>query len=392
MQNVLTSQRYKKWRIAFLSTCLLLVVGYWFVTTSTVTADTWLRNKVEWPRTDFSKTTVDANEILSGGPPKDGIPAIDKPQFVTPQEANGWLDEKEPVIAVVINGQARSYPLQILIWHEIVNDEVGGIPISVTFCPLCNASIVFDRRVNGNVLDFGTTGKLRKSDMVMYDRQTESWWQQFTGKGIVGDYAGAELQQIPAGIIAFEDFKSAYPNGDVLSRKTGSSRPYGRNPYRGYDRIGDMPFLFDDPVDKRLPPMERVISVRNGERQRIYPFSLFKGQPVINDEFGQPLVIFSKQGTLSVLDESDITNSRLIPSVTAFSRQLNGQTLNFQLVDGVLTDAETGSQWDLLGRAVRGPLRGQQLSPVDSGVYFAFAWLAFNPDTEIYGLDLIASP
>ena len=138
----------------------------------------------EWPKTDFSKTLVDLSEIQSGGPPKDGIPPIDEPSFDSADEADTWLDPREPVVVVSLNQQVKAYPLQILTWHEIVNDELGGVPISVTFCPLCNATIVFDRRLGERVLDFGTTGRLRKSDLVMYDRQTESWWQQFTGQAI----------------------------------------------------------------------------------------------------------------------------------------------------------------------------------------------------------------
>jgi len=178
-------------RFVFVAGRCLLLAASLAVFTTTVFAETRWRG--EWPRTDFSKRTVALDEIDSGGPPKDGIPAIDRPRFVTPAEARGWLDPREPVIVLELNGETRAYPLQILMFHEIVNDTVGGQPVTVTFCPLCNASIVFDRRVGGAVLDFGTTGKLRKSDLVMYDRQSESWWQQFTGKGIVGRHAGATL-------------------------------------------------------------------------------------------------------------------------------------------------------------------------------------------------------
>ncbi len=296
-----------------------------------------------------------------------------------------WLDAREPVISLAINNEIKAYPLQLMIFHEIVNDIVGGIPVAITFCPLCNASIVFDRKVGDRVLDFGTTGKLRKSDMVMYDRQTESWWQQFSGLGIVGLFAGTRLKQIPANIIAFEDFRSAYPDGKVLSYKTGYIRPYGRNPYAGYDKIDDIPYLFNGSVDDRLPAMERVIFVRNNGRQRLYPFRLFATHYVINDEIeGLPVVIFSKQGTLSVLDASDIIKSRLIPSVTAWSRLLDDEVLHFEYINNEIRDKETGSVWNLLGQSIAGPLQGQILQKVDSGVHFAFAWLAFNPDSEIY--------
>jgi len=341
--------------------------------------------KGEWPRTDFAKRTVKLEEIESGGPPKDGIPPIDRPRFDSVALAGKWIDPREPVIAVEIGAMARAYPLSILIWHEIANDRLGETPISVTFCPLCNASIVFDRRVGRKELDFGTTGKLRLSDLVMYDRQTQSWWQQFTGTGIVGQYAGTKLRTVPSQIVAFEDFRAAHPQGQVLSRATGHSRPYGKNPYRGYDRIDQSPFLLAQAPDSRLPPMERVINVSAKGIHRIYPFAAFEHEPVINDSVaGEPVLIISKEGTLSVLDAYEIAEARRIPSATAFSRRLEGRTLDFGVRGGKVFDRQTDSEWSLLGRAVAGPFAGRKLAPLDSGVHFAFAWLAFNPKTEIY--------
>ena len=353
---------------------------------SCVTAESEVPFKQEWPNTDFSMAKVELTEISSGGPPKDGIPAIDAPKFVSVVNVTTWLHPKEPVIALEIGNQARAYPLQILIYHEIVNDSVAGVPVAVTFCPLCNASMVFERRVEDKVLDFGTTGKLRKSDLVMYDRQTESWWQQFTGEGIVGQYAGTVLRRIRATIIAFEDFKSAYPDGKVLTRDTGFRRAYGSNPYRGYDRIGASPFLFHDTTDPRLPAMERVISVQVDGSRRIYPFSTLTKHPVINDELNHiPIVVFSKRGTLSALDKEQIVDSRTIPSAAAYLRRVDKRTLHFHITEGQFRDSGTGSTWDITGRAVAGPLRGRRLAQVDDGVHFAFAWLAFNPDSMIYG-------
>jgi hypothetical protein len=339
----------------------------------------------EWPRTDFARHTVALQEIQSGGPPKDGIRAIDRPRFESVAAAARWLDAREPVIALAINAAAKAYPLSILIWHEIVNDRLADTPIAVTFCPLCNASIVFERRVAGAEVDFGTTGKLRHSDLVMYDRQSESWWQQFTGTAIVGHHAGVALRKLESQIVAFEDFRAAWPDGRVLSRATGYERPYGRNPYAGYDDIDQSPFLLTGAPDGRLPPMERVLSVSAGGVHRVYPFSMLARAPIINDTVaGEPVVVLSRQGTLSVLDQSEIKGSRHIPSANAFSRRLEGKILAFELRDGRVMDLTTGSQWDLLGRAVAGPLTGARLSPAVGGVHFAFAWLAFNPNTEIY--------
>ena len=348
-------------------------------------SDTRSRFESAWPDTDFSQALVDLDEVRSGGPPRDGIPPIDEPEFVSGDEADEWLDPKEPVIVVSAGGQTRAYPLQILTWHEIVNDELGGVPLSVTFCPLCNASIVFDRRAGGRVLDFGTTGNLRMSDLVMWDRETESWWQQFTGQAIVGEMAGTVLSRLPASIVAYEDFRTAYPAAPVLSRRTGHNRPYGSNPYRGYDTIEDRPFLFFDPVDERLPPMERVLNVSVEGAHRLYPFSELSRHPVVNDEVGNtPVVVLSREGTLSVLDESRIADSRTVPSATAYARRAGDRELHFEAAEGRIVDRETGSTWNLFGTATQGPLEGTRLETIDSGVHFAFAWLAFYPDSEIW--------
>lgn len=342
-------------------------------------------SKAEWPKTDFSKHSVPFAEIMSGGPPKDGIPAVDRPRFSGVAEAAQWLHEAEPVIVLVRGTDARAYPLQIMTYHEIVNDTVGGIPVAVTFCPLCNASIVFDRRVSGAVLDFGTTGKLRKSDLVMYDRQTESWWQQFTGTGIIGRHTGVVLQQISSAVTSFAEFQRAWPKGRVLTRETGFVRPYGRNPYRGYDRIGDTPFLFSDPVDARLPAMERVLGVTLGGKIRVYPFTALGKLRVINDQIGsEPVTVLTAPGMASALDAEIIQNSKRIPAAAAYSRRLQDRVLTFEMRGDAIVDRETGSTWDVFGRAISGPRQGAQLRAVDGGVHFAFAWLAFKPESEIY--------
>ena len=340
----------------------------------------------EFPNTDFGKRTVDLSEIMSGGPPRDGIPAVDQPRYVTPAQAGEWLDPDEPVIAVEIGGEARAYPLQILIWHEIANDALGGIPVAVTFCPLCNSAIVFDRRLDGEVLDFGTTGRLRLSDLVMYDRQTETWWQQLTGEGIVGEHAGRTLVRLPAAIAAWDDFRTAFPAGTVLSRKTGHTRAYGSNPYAGYDST-TRPFLLRGTPDPRLPAMERVLHVAAGGAERIYPFGVFEAEPVVNDMLGgEPVVVLSERGTLSVLDERRIADSRRIPSAAAYSRRLaDGQVLHFERRGGRVADSATGSTWSIFGEAVEGALAGTRLVPLSRGHHFAFAWLAFHPDADVYG-------
>ena len=334
--------------------------------------------------TDFSQRTVEWDEILSGGPPKDGIPSVDEPTFESVDAASERLSPQDPVIVYEHNGDARAYPLSILIWHEIVNDEVGGKPVSVTFCPLCNASIVFDRAFADMILDFGTTGRLRKSDLIMYDRQTETWWQQFTGQGIIGEFAGQELTFLASQVLSYGDFAAEFPDGQVMAIPA-FRRQYGVNPYARYDSTTD-PFLFRGEIDTRLPATERVVGVEVGDSSMAYSFSEAAEAGVINDQVADTsLVIFHKSGTASALDSAIISEGRDIGSIGVFNRQLGDQLLTFEsLGGGLFTDAETGSTWNILGQAIEGDLAGQELDDVISFDHFWFAWAAFFPDTGLY--------
>ena len=334
--------------------------------------------------TDFRFHTVPYSEIRSVIP-RDNIPSIDSPAFVSPTEASDWLKDVEPVVFLEIDGDARAYPLQILTWHEIVNDEVGGVPVAVTFCPLCNSAIAFDRLFDGVELEFGVSGNLRNSDLIMYDRQTHSWWQQFTGEGIVGKYAGRNLQQLPASIVSFADFRRAHPDGQVLSRDTGYSRRYGRNPYAGYDTAGGNPFLFSGDLDGRLLPVERVIAVTIDDVDVAFPLTVLQEEGAINYSVGeQRIAVFHMFGTTSALDGGSIAESRDVGAAGVFNADLGGEALTFVAQDGVIKDQQTGSVWDILGRAIEGPLAGERLTPVLHGNHFWFAWAVFKPDTIVY--------
>lgn len=338
----------------------------------------------EW-KTNFKKHSVPLNEIMSGGPRKDGIPAIDRPRFQTVAEGGKWLKPNEPVVAFEAGGEARAYPIQILIWHEIVNDTAGGTPVSITFCPLCNTAIAFDRRLEGKVLDFGTTGMLRYSDLVMYDRQTESFWQQVTGEAIVGDLTGKRLNFLPSPMVSWEAFERAHPGGKVLSRDTGYVRSYGQNPYVGYDDIRSSPFLYRGPKDGRLPAMERVVAVSIGAEDVAYPFSVLAKARVIADVVGgKPIVIFFRPGTASPLDSSAISAGRDIGAAAVYNPVVDGRRLNFRLAGDQIIDAETQSVWNILGRATAGPLRGKALTPIVHGNHFWFVWAVFKPRTRAY--------
>lgn len=336
-------------------------------------------------RTDTSKALVPLDEIISGGPPPDGIPPIDRPRFVTPEAAAAWLKPQEPVLALRIDGDARAYPLQILMWHEIVNDVVGGRPVAVTFCPLCNSGIVFDRKVAGTVLDFGTSGKLYKSDLVMYDRQSHSLWAQMEGRAIVGERAGTTLDMVPANTIAFEDWRAAYPAGKVLSRETDFQRRYGINPYESYDEPGLGPFLFRGKVDARRPPKERVVGVVMGQAARAYPWPVVARRVVVHDVVNdEPLVVFYQPGALSALDAGEIARSRAVGATGVFRPVVGGRTLTFDADGRLFRDRQTRSSWNLLGEAVGGSLAGQRLPPIRHVDAFWFAWAAFHPTTSIY--------
>ena len=302
-----------------------------------------------WTKTDFSKTSIKWDDILSGGPPKDGIPSIDKPKFIAIGD-DKELKPKDPVIGLEINGDARAYPLRVLIWHEIVNDTVGGVPVSITYCPLCNSAIVFDRRVGNKTLDFGTTGKLRNSDLVMYDRQSESWWQQFTGEAIVGSMLGTRLKMIPARLESFAQFKARNTNGKLLVPNNPEMRRYGQNPYVGYDRAG-YPFLYKGEMPKGIEPMVRVIVVKiaasgkRAARPLAVTMNLLrkKGTYRLGD-----VDLSWKAGQASALDSGLIARGRDVGTVLASRKAADGTSV-----------------------------------PVPYDVTFAFVYHAFHPDGKI---------
>ena len=337
-------------------------------------------------QTDFSKHSVPYSEILSGGPPKDGIPALNAPRFVSVSEAEAWLEPVEPVILVQLGDEAKAYPIQILMWHEIANDTVGDEPLVVTFCPLCNTAIAFKRTVNEEILDFGTTGRLRYSNLIMYDRQTETWWQQASGEAIAGELTGMQLEFYPATIVSWDSFKATYPEGKVLSRDTGHLRNYGSNPYVGYDNVNNPPFLYQGPVTPdQLPPVARVLTIDLNGEAVAYPYETLEEVGVVNDKVGgEALVVFWQAGTVSPLDSATTASGRDVGAAATFSRQINNQILTFTFEGGVIKDQETGSTWNVLGLATDGELAGKQLTPVISINHFWFSWAAFKPQTRIY--------
>ncbi len=336
---------------------------------------------------DFPEPLVPLDEIISGGPPPDGIPPIEDPVFLAVADNLEILDPAEPVVALEIDGDARAYPIRAMIWHEIVNDTVGGVPVSVTYCPLCNSAVTYRREINGVETTFGTSGSLFASALVMYDRATESMWTHFDGKAVVGVLTGTQLEAIGSPLMAWGDFTTAYPEGQVLDwTATGFNRDYGRNPYEGYDDDTTQPFLFRGALDDRGLAKQRVVGIAVNDQAVAYDLNaLSDGEAsatniVVGD---QDLVIFWKAGQASALDEGILEDGRDVGSVGVFSRIVDGQSLTFDADGDRFVDEETGSVWLISGEATSGPLEGTRLDRVEHLDTFWFSWSTYQPDTTL---------
>ncbi len=332
----------------------------------------------------FPAPLVDLNEVLSGGPPPDGIPPIDVPAFERVTDVD-WLEDQEPVLALEIDGDARAYPVQVMTWHELVNDTFGELPVTVSFCPLCNSAIAYERiGPDAEVLDFGTSGLLYNSSLVMYDRQTESLWTHFTGEAVAGHLTGTQLELIPLSTVSWADFREANPDGLVLSRETGVERPYGENPYLGYDNVDSTPFAFRGEVDDRLPAQSRVLSVRGEVDAVVIDHEVLFGEQVVPFELeGRSLVALLVKGTASGLEAFDVAGGRDVGATGVFVPQVDGTSLTFRAEGDGFVDEETGSVWNILGEATAGPLAGRAMESVVHLDTFWFAIAAFSPDVRI---------
>jgi len=336
---------------------------------------------------EFPAPLVPIDEIISGGPPPDGIPPLDAPVFIDAASAVGQLEGAESVVALEINGDARAYPVRVLIWHEIVNDTVGDVPVSVTYCPLCNSAVTYRREINGVETTFGTSGKLFASALVMYDRLTESLWTHFDGRAVVGVLAGTQLEPIASPLMAWDDFVSAYPDGQVLDwTQTGHSRDYGRNPYVGYDDPETDPFLFRGIVDDRERAKQRVVGITVEDASVAYSMTLLAdgdGSATAVTVGGSDLVILWKPGQSSALDASTIDGGQDVGSVGVFVPEFDGSPVTIAAQDDRFVDEETGSTWTIAGIAVDGPLEGSRLERAEHLDTFWFAWSTYRPDTVL---------
>ncbi len=305
----------------------------------------------EWPQTDFSLHIVDLEEIESGGPPKDAIRSIDVPRFsqLRQGQPQGWvaqIEDSEPVIALEIDGDARAYPLGIMIRHEIVNDVVGGLPVVVTYCPLCNASLVFSRLGEGEIFSFGVSGFLRKADLIMFDRQEENLWQQFEGRAIVGQRAGQALRLLPSRLESFGRFRARFADGKVLIPEDPERRDYLSNPYRDYNLPGGLSPFYDGPLPSGIEPMARVVVEVEDGKAEAWSLTLLRleGEILAGD-----LKITCSKGQNTALGVERIAEDRDVGNVVVQRR--------------------VGEAW----------------VDVPHHLVFAFAFHAFEPEAKIHG-------
>jgi hypothetical protein len=321
------------------------------------------------------KSIVPLDQIVSGGPPPDGIPSIDNPKFISVRDASKFLEDSELVLGLNINGDIRAYPLQILVWHEIVNDEVGGVPVAVTYCPLCFTNQVFNRIIDGQeVVEFGTSGKLYNSNLVMYDRTSKSLWSQALAEGIVGKYAGIKLERVPFDIAYWKEWKQLYPDSKVLSRDTGSNRPYGADPYGDYYTNSDVLFPVSN-KDGRLDLKEIVVGLENKGQYKAYKLQEIENKKVINDQVnGKSITLFSLYPFMI----------RAYDPVVEDGAEKIVLQFDYNAENNKFIDKQTGSEWNFEGKAISGQMKGKQLTRIAFDEGFWFEWVAFHPKTEIY--------
>ena len=276
------------------------------------------------------KYIVDPAKLVGGGPPKDGIPSIDDPQFVSVEEANKYIQDNEFVLAIIYQDVKRVYPLQIMVWHEIVNDTIANDPILITYCPLCGSGIAFERKINDEEVEFGVSGKVYNSNLVIYDRKTNSYWTQVDGLAIVGELSGTKLRQVPIDTVVWRDWKKKHPDSDVLSQKTGFLRPYGRDPYGSYYEDSFVWFTLEN-RDDRVHPKTIIFGIEVG-------------------------------GEFKAYKEKDLEELRTIED------SIKGVRIKIERDDvGAVKITKLGT--------------GEQIVPQRT---FWFAWYAFHPDTQLY--------
>ena len=318
--------------------------------------------------TNGVKHIISLDKIKGGGPPKDGIPSIDNPVFANVPDSH-FMSDSDTIIGLEINGDAKAYPLFILVWHEIVNDNVGGTPVAVTYCPLCYTNQVFERIINGQEVEFGTSGKLYNSNLLMYDRFTESYWSQALGMAVKGELSGYKLNLIPFDVITWGDWKTLHTDTLVLTTETGHIRSYATDPYGNYYTEPRILFPVEH-SDDRMHPKEIILGFNQGNIYKAYKQSDIESNTILNDSIDNNPVLL-----VSLFSQ----NSR------AFERTLDDKVLDFEYIKNKIIDTHTNSEWNYDGLSISGEYEGRQLErlPIEPG--FWFEWVAFHPETLVYG-------
>ena len=338
--------------------------------------------------TSFQIASVALTELHTSNLERFRAAPVDTPRFEDVEKADAFLDPRDPVVACAVGADARAYPLRYLVWHEAVNDMVDGQPLLVTYDPRTNAAQVYGRRLLGAAMRFRAADVLHRGGRLLWDSLTQSWWRQFTGEAIVGDLTGLRLQPRASLLLGFQEFRQMFPNGRVLGPASRPERDetsdYGATNYAGYDSSRDPPPFFDGVFDPRLAATARVLALEVNGEAAAFDFNHLADRRVLNDEVGgQPVVALWSPGALSVLDTPRITDARDIGMAAAYSRQVDGRLLSFELADGAFRDRETGSVWSLSGRALSGTLSGAQLPPLVHNAPFWWAWAAHYPETRL---------
>lgn len=361
----------------------------------TVSAMAQILNPHQLPynwRTDTSRKEIALSE-LTLATERDAVPTLSYPRFISKDDRHNHYYEFEPVIAIQFGGQAKAYPLSILTMYELANDSLGGYELMVTFCPMCHAAIVFNREVDvqgkKRLLNFHISGILMHNDMVMYDSETESWWEQLMGSAIVGEMAGTTLEFMPSMLISVKDFFDRFPGGKIMSSEgIKIVKQHHHKPFHHleHDSVHMLPeFYLPEKTDPRLPPLERVLDIHVDEHVTIYPYHILAQKQVLNDSFdGLNFAIFYHGETVSALDEDKLKKSRHVGSATAFRSKVDNRVLTFVKDGNYFRDHQTGSLWDITGYCREGILKGKQMWLLPHSNHFAFAYLAFYPESEIY--------
>jgi len=367
------------WYLVAIIVVLVFFTKFFYPSTTIVTQE--IEEEIK-TLPDGTKYLVHPSLILSGGPPKGGIgvdigiASIVNPKFETVAQAT-WLSDNDLIFGLVVDGIARAYPKQILVFHEIVNDKINDKLLLVTYCPLCGTGIAFERRLpTDEEAYFGTSGKLYKSNLVMYDNKTNTYWTQVGGKAIVGELTGSKLKQIPIDTMLWKDWKNLHPNTQVLSKDTGFVRPYGLDPYGDYYANADVGFGVSF-ADTRLHPKEMVAGVKINGISKAYPVKEVDEIGLVND-------VVSGVNILVVKDPSIDVGQFEINPLRIYNRELGNKILEFELIKGKLFDKQTDSGWNFDGEAISGIYKDKKLKVIDSTSAMWFSWLSFNPKTELF--------